>query len=185
MTNTLLSTGGVQGTTNFAQADKFLLSFSRLPTVTLMCQQANIPGVMVNSATQPTQGVDAPLPGNKFKFEDFQITFLIDENMYAWTTIFDWLQGIGFPDSNIEYQNLTLQQKLQLAGTQPQYSDAMLTYYSNVNSPILQVNFSKVFPVSLGGIQYDVKQPATQPMTCTGTFRYTRYQYTRFPSPTL
>ena len=179
MANTVTSTGGVVGSPSFAQADKFLLSFARLPNMTFMCQEVNLPGVNLNPAKQPTQSVDAPLPGSKFKFEPMTVTFLIDEDFFSWTSIFDWLQGIGFPDSSQEYANLPLQSKLAMNSQKPQYSDATLCYFDNQNNPVMSVEFNLMFPTGLSGVQFDVKQPATTPLTATATFQYTRYQYKR------
>lgn len=182
MANTVISTGGVIGSPSFAQADKFLLSFGRLPDMTFMCQKANIPDLRLDAAVQATPGSNAPLPGNKFHFSPLYITFLLDEDMLAWTTVYDWMQGIGFPDSSDQYKNMTVQQKLQmnLKGDQPQYSDARLTYFNNQNSPILAIDFTRIFPTALGGIQFDVQQPATTPMTSTAEFHYTNYVIKRY-----
>lgn len=185
MANTVISTGGVQGSPNFAQADKFLLSFGRLPTMTFMCQEANIPSVAVDPAIQPTQGTNAPLPGNKFHFSPLVITFLVDEQLWAWTCIFDWLQGIGFPDSSQQYKDLPLQQRLLLTSAQPQYSSAQLTYFDNLNNPVMAVNFDLMFPTRLSGLNFDVKQPATQPMVASAEFHFTKYTITRYPQSSL
>ena len=183
MANTSFTVGGSNTVNGFAQADKFLLSFTRLPQVTILVQQANIPEVAVNPAWQPTQGANAPVPGNKFQYGPFNIKFILDENMWAWTSIYDWLAGIGFPASSDQYKNLPLQQKLiQMAQItkEPQYSDAILTYYSNLNNPILQFHFTEMFPVSLSDIQFDVTQPATQTMYANASFRFTDYNYKRY-----
>jgi hypothetical protein len=181
MANNVISTGGVIGSPSFAQADKFLLSFSRLPTMTLMCQSVNLPGVRVDPAVQPTQGANAPIPGNKFHFAPMEVSFLVDEDLFSWTCIFDWLQGIGFPDSSDQYKNLNLQSRLLLNSQQPQYSGATLTYFDNQNNPIIAVEFDLMFPTALSGLQFDVKQPATTPMVATAEFHYTKYVITRFP----
>src|SRR5438105_4691738 len=182
MANTIISTGGVIGSPSFAQADKFLLSFSRLPTMTLMCQSVNIPGVRVDPAVQPTQGTNAPIPGNKFRFQPMDVTFLLDEDMFSWTCLFDWLQGIGFPDDSQQYANLNLQSRLLLSAAQPQYSDATLTYFDNQNNPVLAVEFNLMFPTALSEIRFDVKQAATTPLTATAQFHFTKYTYKRFIS---
>lgn len=181
MANTVFSTGGISGSPSFAQADKFLLTFSRLPTMTFMCQQANIPGVRVNPAEQPTQGATAPIPGSKFQFSPLNVRFLLDEDLYSWTCIFDWLQGIGFPDNSDQYKNLNLQQKLLLNSKQPQYSDATLTYYNNQNIPIIAVQYNLVFPTRLSEISFDTQQAATTPMVCEAEFMYTKFTYLRYP----
>ena len=183
MANTIISTGGVQGSPNFAQADKFLLTFSRLPNMSFMCQKANIPAVRVDPALQPTQGANAPLPGNKFHFAPLIVSFLLDEQMWAWTSIFDWLQGLGFPDSSEQYKNLSLQQRIQLTNKTPQYSDGSLTYYDNQYNPTLVVRFERMFPTALTGIDFNVQQPATEPLVATAEFHFTSYEYQRFSAP--
>jgi hypothetical protein len=177
--NTTFTVGGANVVSGFAQADKFLLSFTRLPQMTILCQKSNIPEIAVNPAFQPTPGANAPIPGNKFQYGPFIVTFILDEQMWAWSTIYDWLSGIGFPESSSQYKNLPLQQRL-LQTQQPQYSDAILTYYSNINNPVLQYHFTDMFPVGLSSVQFDVSQPATQTMYGTATFRFTDYNYKRY-----
>jgi len=148
--------------------------------MTFMCQKANIPSLRLDPAVQPAPGSNAPVPGNKFHYEPFYVTFLLDESLLAWTTIYDWMQGIGFPDSSDQYKNMTIQQKLKLRGDQPQYSDAIMTYFDNQNSPVIGIHFSLMFPTSLSAVQFDVQQPATSVMTATAEFHYTNYSYQRY-----
>ena len=50
------------------------------------------------------------------------------------------------------------------------YSDATLTILSNKNNPVLNVNFSNVYPVSLSALQYTNDQSDTQYMSATQLF---------------
>jgi hypothetical protein len=180
MANTVISTGGVIGSPSFAQANKFLLSFTRLPTMTFMCQKVNVPAVNVQPAVQATPGSNSPLTGNKFHYAPLIVTFLLDEDLLAWTTIFDWLSGIGFPEASDQYKNYSMQQRLLLRSGFPQYSDATLTYFNNQNAPIVSYDFNYAFPTVLGDIQFDVQQPATTVMTVTAEFHYQSYEYKRY-----
>ena len=166
--------------TNLAQASKFLLSFARLPNLTYFCTKVDVPGISVDSASQPTPGVTAPVPGNKFVYDPLNIRFLLDENLYAWTSILDWMKGYGFPENSDQYKNLNLQQRLQLADKDKmQYSDAILTYFTNKNNPVLQVKFYQIFPVSLTPINFDAAQSALEVLSATAMFKYTNYEIIR------
>lgn len=165
--------------TNLLQASKFLLTFDRLPYSSYFCTKVNIPGINVQELNQDTLFQNAPIPGNRVRYEPLEITFLIDEPMWAWTTIQDWLKGISFPESFEQYRNLSLQKKLQISTDQPQYSDATLTVLSNKNNPILTVQFSLMFPISLGGINFDTGLDATHIITGTASFKYTNYDISR------
>jgi hypothetical protein len=167
---------------SLAQASKFLLSFDRLPQVSWFCTKVNIPGMSVGNATQVTPFVDAPIPGDKIQYEPLNITFLLDEPLLTWTTIQLWMFGYAFPDNFQQYANLSLQQKLQMANmtnTKPQYSDAILTIFSNKNNPIFQVKFTEVFPVSLSSIDWDTSLSAEFIMTGSASFKFTNYTIDR------
>jgi hypothetical protein len=165
--------------TNLAQASKFALAFDRLPFVTYFCTKANIPGINSGNATQQNPFIDRPVPGDKMIYEPLTITFLIDEPLYAWTTIQDWIKGITFPENFDQYKNLTLQQKLQQVGSTPQYSDATLTILTNKNNPIVEVRFIDVFPISVSSIEFDTSLPATNILTGTASFMFTNYDINR------
>ena len=168
--------------TNLAQASKFQLSFDRLPYLTYFCTKVNLPGISFGEATQQTPFIDAPVPGDKMVYDPLDISFLIDEPLWAWTTIQDWMKGMAFPENFEQYKNLNLQQRIMLRGTnqQPQYSDAILTVMTNKNNPVLQIQFSQIFPVSISGIEYDTALSAEHIVTAHATFRFTNYEIIRF-----
>lgn len=167
--------------TNLAQPSKFLLSFDRLPYLTYFCTKANIPGITSGEATQTTPFIDAPIPGDKMVYDTFDVHFLIDEPLYSWTTIQDWIKGFTFPENFDQYKNLSMQQKIQMGykGNKAQYSDALMTIMSNKNNAILQVKFVDVFPVSLGSIQFDTSQSALDVITAQVSFKFTNYDILR------
>jgi hypothetical protein len=60
---------------------------------------ANIPGMTLGIANQPTYLKDIPTPGDKIEFDDFTIRFLVDENLENYMEIQNWIRGLGFPES--------------------------------------------------------------------------------------
>lgn len=164
--------------TNLAQGSKFQLFFDRLPDMTYWCTEANIPGVGVPPATQVNPNIDAPIPGDKMIYEDFDITFMIDEKLKSWGSVLDWIKGYSFPEHTDQYKNLTLQQRLQL-NDKPQYSDATLVILSNKNNPLLSVRFNNMFPVRLSGINFSTKTSAEMVLTATAAFKFTNYKIER------
>jgi hypothetical protein len=165
--------------TNLAQASKFLLSFSRLPSMQYFCTKVNLPGITFGEATQQTPLIDAPIPGDKMVYDAFEIDFLIDEALLSWTTIQDWIRGMAFPENTDQYKNLNMQQQLQLRNQQPQYSDASLTILTNKNNPIVTVQFSQLFPISINSLQFDTAQDATNILTGSASFKFTNYDISR------
>jgi hypothetical protein len=165
--------------TNLAQASKFLLSFTRLPTMTYFCTKINLPGITFGEAVQQNPLIDAPIPGDKMVYDALEIDFLIDEALLSWTTIQDWIKGMAFPENTDQYKNLNLQQSLQLRNKQPQYSDATLTILTNKNNPIVTVQFSQLFPISINSLQFDTAVDASTILTGKAAFKFTNYDISR------
>jgi hypothetical protein len=165
---------------NLAQPSKFLLSFDRLPNLTFFCTGVNLPGISMGEAVQQTPFIDAPIPGDKIVYDTLEISFLIDEQLTSWMGIHDWMIGLGFPESFDQYKNLPLQQRIQMKHEKPQYSDAIITIYSNKNNPVLQVRFIDLFPINLGSMSFNTADSAEAVMTSTASFKYTNYHIQRF-----
>jgi hypothetical protein len=164
---------------NLLQANKYVLSFDRVPFAQYFCQTATLPGLISHNPEQPTPFGKKPIPANSLTYEDLIITFLVDEPLWAWTCIVDWLRGVTFPETFQQYQQLSIQQALQLNQGKPQYADAQLMIMSNKNNPIMAVNFTDIFPISISGIEFDTKKTAEDIVTATAVFRYTSYSYNR------
>lgn len=174
-----LGLNGIPLNQNHLQPSKFLLSFTRLPYMTFFCHTANIPGVRSASPEQPIPFAQGKLPGMKPEFENLEVGFYIDELLWSWTSIKDWIFGYSLPHSFEEYKQLSLQQQLQLRGNQPQYSDAILTSFNNLNNPTLQIQFHDCFPESITSVVFDTRQPALNIPTATAIFKYTTYDVLR------
>jgi hypothetical protein len=164
---------------NLLQSSTFQVSFSRLPYIQFFCQEVNIPGIMTNPAKQDTPFVTAPLPADHMTYEYFSMTFVVDEALWSWTSVQDWLKGIAIPESFQQYKDLSIQQRLQMRTKQPQYSDAILTVFSNKNNPILSVQFTDMFPINLSGIQFSTRVDAATIITARATFGFTNYDINR------
>jgi len=70
--------------TNPLQSSKFILAFNRLPTVQYFCQEANLPGVTLGVIEYATPLRDVPIAGNKLSYNEFDITFIVDEQLQSW-----------------------------------------------------------------------------------------------------
>ena len=91
---------------NFLSPTGFKLVLNRAPKVTFFANSANIPGITLGEATQPTYLKDIPTPGDKIVFDDFNIRFMVDEDLKNYMEIQNWIRGFGFPKSLQEIYDL-------------------------------------------------------------------------------
>jgi len=178
---------------DYASPIQFRFKCTKLPEVEFTCQTANIPGISLGSATQPTPLVDIPIPGDKISFQSLDINFLVDENLNNYKEIHDWLIGIGFPQNYTQFQNLQAEgsdrfpgstrstaasgtstpQPLSEGGT---YSDATLTILNSKNIAKTEIRFQNVYPTSLGSLSYDVKLTDVDYLQAAVSFNYMYYE---------
>ena len=135
---------------NFLATHRFRVVLWRAPAIQYFCQETNLPGMAMGSASQPTPFVDIPHPGDKIVFEDFVMTFPVDENMQNYREIATWIIGLGFPRQYGQYAEIA-QSKIGIK------SDIGLIILDSNFQPNHTVIFHDAFPTALSGINFDTK----------------------------
>ena len=170
---------------NPAQGTKFRLNFDRLPYLTFFCMSVNLPGVSFPEIPRASPFSDTPIPGDKIRYEELNISFMIDEDYRSWLSVHDWIRGVTFPTNFDEYKNLgKLQRSSPLSQLvkqtdRPQYSDAILTIYTNKNNPNIRVKFRECFPTSLSSVVFNTQDDADVILTGQSTFKFAWYDIER------
>lgn len=149
--------------TNFLQPTKYVLSFAELPDTVYFCQQATLPGVKLGEALQSTPNLDLFHSGTKLQYSTFDITFLVNEDLAAWTTIYDWMKDLSSVESSYTERRASRKQ-------------ATLTVMSNLNNPKLRIKYINVWPTSISSIQFDTTLSADSHITADATFRYDYFE---------
>lgn len=161
--------------TDILQSSKFIFSIPRLTTTQFFCQSANIPGISTQPKYQPTTFLDLAVPGDKIEFGQLDIEFLLDEKLESWIAISEWMRGIAFPENFEEYKNLKHLSRFSENVQYPQYADAELIVLSSSSQPTVKIQFKDMFPISLSGIDFDVRIGSEKTMNASATFKYKRY----------
>lgn len=163
---------------NFLSPVGFKFTLNRAPKVAFFGNTANIPGMTLGVAIQPSYLKDIDIPGDKIQFNDLTLRFLVDENLENYMEIQNWIRGIGFPENLKEIYDwqrsnpsMDLQEKSQLN----LYSDATLTVLTSSNNSNFKVKFLDVFPYSLTDLQFDATDNDIDYLTAEVTFKYTIY----------
>ena len=177
---------------DYASPIQFRFKCTKLPTVEFFVQSANIPGISLGSATQTNPLYDIPLPGDKITYAALDMSFLVDENLNNYKEIHDWILGLGFPSNNQQFQDLQSagsdrfpgsSKSAAVTGTStPQplneggiYSDAILTVLNSKNIAKTEIRFQNIYPTSLGGLNYDVRQTDVDYLNASVSFNYMNY----------
>ena len=166
---------------NFLSPTGFKFILNRAPKVSFFGNEANIPDLNLGVAEQPTYLKDIPLPGDKVTFGDFNLRFLVDENLENYNEISHWIRALGYVESLEEIQdfqnanaNLEQPDKSQLN----LYSDATLQILTSSENPNFKIMFKNMFPTSLSTLNFDATTEDINYFTADVTFKYTIFNIT-------
>lgn len=168
---------------NYLRPNTFKFQVHNLPNVSFFCQSANIPALNLGVAEGPTPLHDLPYPGEKIRFGELNIRFLIQERMANYTELFDWLTALGNPERTEQYTNYIESQAYRYAGSNQKkkvenalMSDVSLFVLSSDNNPTIEIKFRDAFPTSLSGLDFDTSSGDTTYFQGVASFAYRQYE---------
>ena len=163
---------------NFLSPVGFKFSLTRTPKVAFFGNSANVPGLTLGVAEQPTYLKDIPVPGDKIEFQDFTLRFIVDENLENYMEIQKWIRGLGFPESLKEIYDLQDSKRYTDANREKImdiYSDGTLFILNSNNNINFQVKFKDMFPYQLTDLSFDATDVDIEYFTAEVSFKYTIY----------
>jgi hypothetical protein len=163
---------------NFLTPSGFKFTLSRAPKVSFFSNTANIPSVSLGVANQSSYLSEVPVPGDKMYFEDFTLTFLVDEDLSNYMEIQNWIRGIGFPESLNEiykFESTSEDFESQYKSDMNLYSDGTLLVLNSNQNTNFQVKFRGMFPYSLSTLSFDATLQDAEYFTADVSFKYLMY----------
>lgn len=163
---------------NFLSPTGFKFALKRSPAAAFFCNQANIPSLDLGIAQQTSYLKDIDIPGDKIVFGDLTLRFLVDEDLFNYMEIQNWIRGLGYPEKLSQLKDLSKDGKIKSTFGQSGeniYSDATLQVLSNSLIPKFQIMFKDVFPYSLSTITFDATDTDIEYFTADVSFKYTIY----------
>ena len=164
-------------TFDYAQSSQFLVTLGNFPLAQYFCTTLTLPGVSVGRIDTGTSLANIPMVGDLMTFEDFTMTFLVDETLANYREIFNWLVNIGAPSDHTQFNKLKRVDGVDMTGDRNLYSDIVITILSSKNNPIIRTTMHDAFPLSLSGLTYTTQETDAVYLTADVTFAYTHYEF--------
>ena len=162
---------------NFLSGIAFKFNLAKFPKVDFFSNSARIPELSLAIDQQPTYLKDIDIPGEKLTYGDFTLRFLVDEDMENYVSVYDWLNGLGFPESTKDFKDLTTDKAGQRE-MKEQFCDGTLRILNSNLREVAKVKFKDLFPVSLTSLDFDATSSDVQYLTAEASFKYTIYELT-------
>jgi hypothetical protein len=154
----------------------FNFSISKLPDVSFFCQRVLIPSISLTSIDRATPFINTPIPGEIMTFSELTVSFLIDDEMKNYKSIFNWMIALGYPDNYDQYKKfVNTQDSTTYSELARNYSDATVTVLDGSNNPTNSFKFYDIFPISLDPIQFESTAMDVNYVIGSATFKYTYF----------
>ena len=184
--NILIDVNGVNDNSvyNYLRPNAFRFVIKDIPKIAYTCQSANLPGLQLGFASQPTPFVDIPRIGDKLAYDEFAIRFLIAEDMSNYIELLEWLVALGFPESYNSYtrfvgERLSRFPFVRLPNGSLEtvaYSDGTLTILDSANVPKTNIILKDMFPVSVQALDYDITSSSVEFLVGIAAFKYRTFE---------
>ena len=159
---------------NFLSGVAFKFNLTKFPKVDFFSNSARIPELSLELTTQASYLKNIDIPGERLTFGDFTLRFLVDENMENYQSVYDWLTGLGFPETTKEFANLIKDADGQ-RDPKEAFCDGTLRILNSNYREVAKVKFKDLFPISLSSLEFDATNTDVQFFTAEATFKYTIY----------
>jgi hypothetical protein len=158
---------------NFLSPTQFRFTLAKYPKVPFFCNSAKIPEITLQTLIQPTYLKSIDVPGDSSVFGDFNLKFLVDENMENYMIIHNWLTALGGSGTLQEYKNLITNEGIE--DGKRAFSDGTLRVLNSNYKDVALVRFQDLYPISLTSIEFDSTVTDIQYFTAEVVFKYTIY----------
>tara|TARA_B100000287_G_scaffold434878_1_gene500760 strand:+ start:334 stop:864 length:531 start_codon:yes stop_codon:yes gene_type:complete len=151
---------------NFLSPVGFKLELDLFPSVDFFCQQCNIPDIssVINEVSTPRRRLPIPSSGGT-TFGDFTVTFLVDEDLKNYLSIWNWIN-----DTTLAYDPEPYNKEVE-------FTTGQLFIMTNQLNPNFYINFNDMFPTSLTTLPLNVTATDVEFLQATVTFKYSFYEF--------
>ena len=160
---------------NFLSGVAFKFNLAKFPKVDFFSNSARIPELNLELTTQASYLKNIDVPGERLSYGDFTLRFLVDENMENYQSIYDWLTGLGFPETTKEFAEI-IKDKDGQRDPKEAFCDGTLRILNSNYREVGKVKFNDLFPISLTSLEFDATNTDVQFFTAEATFKYTLYK---------
>ena len=162
---------------NFLSGVAFKFNLTKFPKVDFFSNSARIPELNLELTRQPSYLKNIDVPGERLTYGDFTLRFLVDENMENYLSVYEWLTGLGFPETTKEFAEI-IKDKEGQRDPKEAFCDGTLRILNSNYREVAKVKFNDLFPTSLTSLDFDATNTDVQYFTAEATFKYTVYKIT-------
>lgn len=154
--------------TNILSSTGYRFFIKKLPVTNFFVQSFNIPGLKLIITEQPTMFNNINYYGDEVQYSDFNVTFLVDEDLKNYCEIRDWIESLGNPKGFQQRIDINNKEKI----FEGKRSDCILTITNNKKNANIVVTVKDAFPFTLSDIFFQSTANNESFLVATAVFKY-------------
>lgn len=158
---------------NFLSPLNYKFVVKKMPHVNFFLQKVNTPAINLPPVPAGNPFVNIHHAGDHIQFGNLNLTFKVDERMKNYQEIYNWIMGLGFPQSFDQYRDLENEGKQLGYGIK---SDCSVTVLDSAKNPRVEFIYVDTFPTFLSELQFDTTMNDVQFVTASAIFKYTYFK---------
>ena len=178
-------------TVDYAQSNQFKVYIPIFPLVEWFVISCNVPGVTMGQGVVPTPLLDVPFIGDKLTYDQFNMTFMVDEQLKNYIELHDWLVNMAAPQKSSQFGARTSdyvirpsqstkfyrdgQEVTGSTSDRDLYCDIELYILSSKNNPVAKITMQEAFPVTISALDYTQQDADTSYVQCNVSFAFMLY----------
>jgi len=159
---------------NFLQPTSFkvIVYRKRFANIEFFAQTVSHPGVSMSPAQLSFRKDDAFEPGDKLVYDDLTIDAIMDEDMFVYQEMLNWMTGIT------EQSKVGSFGRFQKSAEQDNHEyDLKLIVMNNANIATREITYKNAFPISVGTINLATNSGTIEPITIPLSFKYNTFSF--------
>ena len=160
---------------NYLQPAGFRVIIDRenYPNLEYFAQSVNHPDVSVTGTVLPFRRIEnVNMPGDTISFSELSISFILDENMKAYTELYEWMEY----SINNEFVGQGPRSK-KINPELPTQADISVSILSSHNNQSTRILYKGCSPTSLSGLQLSSVASSVDYLTFDVTFQFTVFEF--------
>lgn len=156
---------------NFLSPLNFKFVLKRAPNVMFFVQSAEIPGLALPNIDVSNPLIRAPFPGDHLLYDEFNISFKVDEDLNNFLELHNWIRALG----KINYYEYDVLSKKSITSGESIRSDITLTLLTSNKNPNFEIVFKDAFPIRVSGFTLNTTDSDIDYVESSATFKYLSY----------
>lgn len=153
---------------------EFRIYIHRAPYLSFFVQTVALPTINLPSVDSENPFTSIPMPGDHIEWEPLSVIFLVDEDLKGYSECYNWIRGLGFPETFEEYK-----QALESgASNRFEATTSPISVFTNTGSKNANIEFifDDAVPTMVSAPTLSTDHEADVPVvTAKVSFMYTKF----------